>query len=73
MTTCYDLRFPELFRILALRGAQLIVMPSAFTRATGAPHWESLVRARAIENGVFVVAPISAEPVLTASPATGTR
>jgi predicted amidohydrolase len=57
LTTCYDLRFPELFRILALRGAELIVMPSAFTAATGAPHWESLVRARAIENGVFVVAP----------------
>jgi predicted amidohydrolase len=57
MATCYDLRFPELFRILTLRGARLIAMPSAFTAATGPPHWEPLVRARAIENGVFVVAP----------------
>jgi predicted amidohydrolase len=57
LTTCYDLRFPELFRILALRGTRMIVMPSAFTAATGQPHWEPLVRARAIENQVFVVAP----------------
>jgi predicted amidohydrolase len=57
LTTCYDLRFPEVFRILALRGAQLVVIPSAFTAATGEPHWEPLVRARAIENQVYVVAP----------------
>jgi predicted amidohydrolase len=57
MTTCYDLRFPELFRVLALRGARLVSMPSAFTAATGAAHWEPLVRARAIENQVFVIAP----------------
>lgn len=56
-TTCYDLRFPELFRMLALRDATLVSMPSAFTAATGPPHWEPLVRARAIENQVFVVAP----------------
>lgn len=57
MTTCYDLRFPELFRALTLRGAHVIVLPSAFTAATGAHHWEPLLRARAIENQVFVVAP----------------
>jgi predicted amidohydrolase len=57
MTVCYDLRFPELFRILALRGARLIAVPSAFTLATGRDHWEVLLRARAIEDQVFVVAP----------------
>jgi predicted amidohydrolase len=57
MTVCYDLRFPELFRILALRGARLIAVPSAFTLATGRDHWEVLLRARAIENQVFVLAP----------------
>jgi predicted amidohydrolase len=57
MTTCYDLRFPELFRALTLRGAELIVLPSACTAATGVHHWEPLLRARAIENQVFVVAP----------------
>ena len=57
MTVCYDLRFPELFRILALRGARLIAVPSAFTLATGRDHWEVLLRARAIENQLFVLAP----------------
>jgi predicted amidohydrolase len=57
LTVCYDLRFPELYRILALRGARLIVVPSAFTMATGRDHWEVLLRARAIENQVFVLAP----------------
>jgi deaminated glutathione amidase len=57
LTVCYDLRFPELFRILALRGARLIALPSAFTLATGRDHWEVLLRARAIENQLFVVAP----------------
>jgi deaminated glutathione amidase len=57
MTVCYDLRFPELFRILALRGACLIAIPSAFTLATGRDHWEVLLRARAIENQLFVIAP----------------
>jgi deaminated glutathione amidase len=57
LTVCYDLRFPELFRILALRGAQLILVPSAFTLATGRDHWEVLLRARAIENQLFVLAP----------------
>jgi deaminated glutathione amidase len=57
LTVCYDLRFPELFRILALRGARLIAVPSAFTLATGCDHWEVLLRARAIENQLFVIAP----------------
>lgn len=57
LTVCYDLRFPELYRILALRGAQLITVPSAFTVTTGRDHWDVLLRARAIENQVFVVAP----------------
>jgi predicted amidohydrolase len=57
LTICYDLRFPELYRSLALRGAQLLCVPSAFTAYTGAAHWEVLLRARAVENGCFVVAP----------------
>jgi predicted amidohydrolase len=57
MSVCYDLRFPELYRILALRGAQVVAIPSAFTLATGRDHWEVLLRARAIENQVFVLAP----------------
>jgi predicted amidohydrolase len=57
LTVCYDLRFPELFRILAVGGARLITVPSAFTLATGRDHWEVLLRARAIENQVFVLAP----------------
>jgi predicted amidohydrolase len=56
MTVCYDLRFPELYRILAVRGAELVVVPSAFTLATTRDHWEVLVRARAIENQCFVIA-----------------
>ena len=57
MTVCYDLRFPELYRILALRDANLIAVPSAFTSATGRDHWEVLLRARAIEDQVFLLAP----------------
>jgi predicted amidohydrolase len=57
LTVCYDLRFPELSRILALRGARLLTVPSAFTLATGRDHWEVLLRARAIENQVFLLAP----------------
>jgi predicted amidohydrolase len=56
LTVCYDLRFPELFRILAVRGARVLSVPSAFTAVTGAAHWDTLVRARAIENQAFVVA-----------------
>jgi predicted amidohydrolase len=54
---CYDLRFPELFRYLVRRGAKMIFIPSAFTAVTGAAHWEVLLRARAIENQVFIAAP----------------
>jgi predicted amidohydrolase len=57
LTICYDLRFPELYRILALRGARVVTVPANFTRITGEAHWEVLLRARAIENQVFVVAP----------------
>jgi predicted amidohydrolase len=57
LTICYDLRFPELYRILALRGARIVTVPANFTRVTGAAHWEVLLRARAIENQVFVIAP----------------
>jgi len=53
---CYDIRFPNLYRKLAKRGAQIILIPAAFTTPTGKAHWETLIRARAIENSVFVVA-----------------
>lgn len=57
MAICYDLRFPELFRAQADKGAELLCIPSAFTAHTGKDHWEVLLRARAIENTCFVVAP----------------
>jgi deaminated glutathione amidase len=57
LTVCYDLRFPELYRILALRGARIVTVPANFTRITGQAHWEVLLRARAIEDQVFVIAP----------------
>ncbi|HZC14630.1 MAG TPA: carbon-nitrogen hydrolase family protein [Thermoleophilaceae bacterium] len=56
LSVCYDLRFPELYRILAVRGARAIAVPAAFTRPTGIAHWDLLVRARAVENQAFVVA-----------------
>jgi predicted amidohydrolase len=56
LTICYDLRFPELFRILAVRGATVITVPAAFTETTTRDHWEVLLRARAIEDQCFVVA-----------------
>ena len=56
LTVCYDLRFPELYRILAVRGARVLIVPAAFTKATGQAHWDTLVRARAIENQAFVIA-----------------
>ncbi len=56
MSVCYDLRFPELYRELAVRGAEIIAVPSAFTLATTRDHWEVLVRARAIEDQCFVIA-----------------
>jgi len=54
---CYDLRFPKLYRALAKKGAKMIVIPSAFTYTTGKAHWHTLVRSRAIENGIYIVAP----------------
>ena len=56
MSICYDLRFPELYRILAVRGARAFPLPAAFTLATTRDHWEALIRARAIENQAFVIA-----------------
>jgi deaminated glutathione amidase len=57
LTVCYDVRFPELYRRLAEQGAELIFVPSAFTAYTGAAHWETLLRARAIENQAYIIAP----------------
>jgi predicted amidohydrolase len=56
LTVCYDLRFPELYRLLAVDGARILTVPSAFTVATTRDHWEPLLRARAIENQAFVIA-----------------
>jgi predicted amidohydrolase len=56
LTVCYDLRFPHLYRALAKAGAHIFAIPSAFTRQTGEAHWHVLLRARAIENGCFVLA-----------------
>jgi deaminated glutathione amidase len=56
-SVCYDVRFPELYRLLALRGAEILAVPAAFTLQTGKDHWELLLRARAVENQAFVVAP----------------
>ncbi len=56
LTVCYDLRFPELYRILAVRGARILTVPAAFTLATTREHWEVLLRARAIEDQAFVIA-----------------
>ena len=55
-TICYDVRFPQLFRAQAVAGAEVMTVPAAFTKQTGEAHWEILLRARAIENGVFVIA-----------------
>jgi len=57
LTVCYDLRFPELYRQLSARGAEILAIPAAFTLYTGKDHWEVLVRARAIENLCYVIAP----------------
>lgn len=68
MSICYDLRFPELYRLMALRGAQVLFVPASFTMPTGKDHWEPLLRARAIENGCYVVAAgqIGTKPAYTA-------
>lgn len=57
LTICYDMRFPELYRCLALAGAKVIAVPAAFTAFTGKDHWEPLLRARAIENQCYIIAP----------------
>lgn len=57
LTICYDIRFPELYRALTLNGAKVIFQPAAFTLYTGKDHWETLIRARAIENQVYMVSP----------------
>lgn len=56
MSICYDLRFPQLFRAQAMAGARILTVPASFTRQTGEAHWEILLRARAIENGAFLIA-----------------
>ena len=56
LSVCYDLRFPELYRLLALRGAEILAVPAAFTLQTGKDHWELLLRARAVENQAYLVA-----------------
>ena len=57
LSICYDVRFPELYRAMAARGATFLCVPAAFARETGKDHWEVLLRARAIENQAFVLAP----------------
>lgn len=71
MTICYDLRFPTLYQTLAEAGARILTVPSAFSPVTGAAHWHSLLRARAIETGCYVIAP--AQTGTHASPTHKTR
>lgn len=68
MSICYDVRFPELYRLLALKGAQVIFVPASFTKETGEAHLEALLRARAIENGCYLVsaAQTGTKPAYTA-------
>jgi predicted amidohydrolase len=71
LTICYDLRFPELFRILTLQGAELVTVPAHFTTPTGKDHWHVLLRARAIENQVFVAAAAQVGETMPGRPAYG--
>lgn len=71
LSVCYDLRFPELYRRLAREGAAIVCVPSAFTHATGAAHWEVLLRARAIENQIYVIAPNQVGPTTDGPPVWG--
>ncbi|MGO9180424.1 MAG: carbon-nitrogen hydrolase family protein [Candidatus Limnocylindrales bacterium] len=71
LSICYDLRFPELYRALALAGAQVLCVPSDFTERTGRDHWEPLLRARAIENGAYVIAPAQCGMPPAGNPAYG--
>ena len=71
LTVCYDVRFPELYRVLALDGARVVTVPANFTRPTGEAHWEVLLRARAIEDQLFVIAPAQAGACPPDQPAYG--
>jgi predicted amidohydrolase len=71
LSVCYDVRFPELYRILALNGAFVLTVPANFTRTTGAAHWEVLLRARAVENQAFVIAPAQTGEYPPGQPAFG--
>jgi predicted amidohydrolase len=71
LSICYDVRFPELYRILALSGAVVLTVPANFTRTTGEAHWELLLRARAVENQAFVLAPAQAGEYPPGMPAYG--
>ena len=71
LTVCYDVRFPELYRILALEGAELVTVPAYFTTPTGKDHWHVLLRARAIENQLYVVAAAQIGETLPGKPAYG--
>jgi predicted amidohydrolase len=71
LSVCYDVRFPELYRILALNGAVVLTVPANFTRTTGEAHWEVLLRARAVENQAFVIAPAQAGEYPPGMPAYG--
>ena len=71
LTVCYDVRFPELYRILALEGAELVTVPAHFTTPTGKDHWYVLLRARAIENQYYVAAAAQVGETLPGKPAYG--
>jgi predicted amidohydrolase len=71
LSICYDVRFPELYRILALEGAELVTVPAHFTTPTGKDHWHVLLRARAIENQYYVAAPAQVGETLPGKPAYG--
>jgi predicted amidohydrolase len=71
LSVCYDVRFPELYRILALQGALVLTVPANFTRTTGEAHWEVLLRARAVENQAFVIAAAQAGEYPPGMPAYG--
>jgi predicted amidohydrolase len=71
LSVCYDIRFPELYRILALEGAELVTVPAHFTTPTGKDHWHVLMRARAIENQLYVVAAAQIGETLPGKPAYG--
>ena len=71
LSVCYDVRFPELYRILALEGAQLVTVPAHFTTPTGKDHWHVLLRARAIENQLYVAAAAQTGETLPGKPAYG--